>query len=107
MDQNINLFRWITSVRDILWYGTDLKWTETLAHQYADELVININIYRETEIKVLERGLDFAPSQNCINGPELRKDFVEFCRKMRIKWHFRNEITEHFSTTPVFRPKSN
>ena len=26
---------------------------------------------------------------------------------MRIKWHFRNEITEDFSTTPMFRPKSN
>ena len=37
----------------------------------------------------------------------MRKDFVEFCRKMLIKWHFRNEITEDFSTTPVSRPKSN
>ena len=26
---------------------------------------------------------------------------------MRIKWHFCNEITEDFSTTSVFRPKSN
>ena len=26
---------------------------------------------------------------------------------MRIKWHFRNEISEDFSTTPVFRPKFN
>ena len=26
---------------------------------------------------------------------------------MGIKWNFRNEITEDFSTIPVFRPKSN
>ena len=26
---------------------------------------------------------------------------------MLIKWHFRNEITEDFSTIPIFPPKSN
>ena len=26
---------------------------------------------------------------------------------MQIKWHFRNEIMEDFSSTPVFRPKSS
>ena len=38
----------------------------------------------------MEKGLDFAPIQNKINEPELRKDFEEFCRRMRItpksKW---------------------
>ena len=67
----------------------------------------NHKVFTETEIKVLKRGLDFAPTQKCINEPELRKDFVEFCRKMLIKWHFRNEITEDFSTIPIFPPKSN
>ena len=28
-------------------------------------------------------------------------------KKMRIKWHFCIEITEDFTTPPVFRPKSN
>ena len=59
----------------------------------------------EDKIKVLEKGLDFAPIQNKVNEPELRKDFDEFCRRMRIKWHFRNEPPESFSTIPAFRSK--
>ena len=42
-----------------------------------------------------------------MNEPELRKDFDEFCRQMRIKWHFRNEPSEHFSTIPACRSKSS
>ena len=57
--------------------------------------------------KVLEKGLDFAPIQNKVNEPELRKDFDEFCRRMRIKWHFRNEPSESFSTIAAFRSKSS
>ena len=42
-------------------------------------------MFSEDEIKVLEKGLDFAPIQNKVNEPELRKDFDEFCWRMRIK----------------------
>ena len=34
----------------------------------------------EAEIKVLKKGLDYAPIQNKVNEPELRSDFEEFCR---------------------------
>ena len=44
--------------------------------------------------------------QNKINEPELRKDFEELCRKMRIKWNFANDISEKFNEKPVFTPKS-
>ena len=54
-------------------------------------------VLTETEIKVLEKGLDFAPIQKTLNEPELRKDFEEFSRRMRHKWHFRNEVSENFS----------
>ena len=56
-----------------------------------------------TEIKILEKGLDYAPIQNKVNDPELRQDL--FSRKMRRKWYFRNEATEDFSETPSFRCK--
>ena len=36
----------------------------------------------ENGIKVLEKGLDFAPIQRKINKPELCKDSEEFCRRM-------------------------
>ena len=55
---------------------------------------------------MLEKGLDFASIQRKVNEPELRRDFEEFCRKMRIKWHLRNDLSENFSQIPAFRPKS-
>ena len=61
----------------------------------------------DTEIKILEKGLDYAPIQNKVNEPKLRQDFDEFSRKMRLKWYFRNEATEDFSETPSFRCKSS
>ena len=71
-------------------------------------MVFNLSnrVLSDAEIKVLEKGLDYAPVQNKINEPELRNDFNEFCRRMRLKWHFRNEITPNFSEVPAFRPKS-
>ena len=59
----------------------------------------------ETEINILEKDLDYAPIQNKIIELKLKQDFQEFCRKMRLKWHFRNETTPEFSTTPAFNPK--
>ena len=59
----------------------------------------------DTKINVLVKGLDFAPIQKKLNESELRSDFNEFCRRMRLKWHFRDE-SENFSKIRVFNPKS-
>ena len=61
----------------------------------------------DAEINLLEKGLDFAPIQRKINEPELREDFEEFFRRMRVKWHFRNELSESFIKKPAFFPKSS
>ena len=58
------------------------------------------------EIKILEKGLDFAPIQRKINEPELKQDFKDFCRSMRLKWYFWDERQE-FSETPAFSTKSS
>ena len=55
----------------------------------------------------MEKGLHFAPIQNKVNEPKLRKDLHEFCRRMGIEWHFRYEPSENFSTIPAFRSKSS
>ena len=60
----------------------------------------------DTEINILEKALDFAPIQNKINQPELRKELEEFCRRMSIKWFFRDDISENFSEKYAFTPKS-
>ena len=54
---------------------------------------------------MIEKGLDFAPTQKTLNEPELRKDFEEFSHRMRCKWNFRNQPTNDFSEIPAFRPK--
>ena len=76
---------------------------------FCSDTVFNLSgrVLSESEIKVLEKGLDFAPFQKKVNEPELRRDFEEFSRRMRIKWHFRNEISEDFSEVPAFSPKSS
>ena len=62
-------------------------------------------VLTDAEIKVLEKGLDFAPIQWKINGSELKQDFNDFCRRMYLKWYFWDE-TQEFSRTPGFSTKS-
>ena len=75
---------------------------------FCSNTVFNLSrkVLTDTEIRILEKGLDFPPIQNKINKPKLRTDFEEFWRRMRTKWHFRNEPTPEFSETPVFSLKS-
>ena len=61
----------------------------------------------DIEIKILEKGLDYAPIQNKVNEPALRRDFEDFARRMRLKWYFRNEPIPSFSERPSFTPKSS
>ena len=62
-----------------------------LSGYFLSENIFNFDnrVLTDTEIKVLEKGLDFALIQKKINEPELRSDFNKFCRRMRLKWHFR------------------
>ena len=57
-----------------------------LVGYFCSGTVFNLSkkILTDTEIRVLAKGLDFAPIQNKINEPELRTDFKDFCRKTRI-----------------------
>jgi len=75
---------------------------------FCSETVFNLSKrdLTNTEIKVLDKGLDFAPIQNKINEPELRKDFESFARLMRIRWHFRNHADNNSNTQEKHTPKS-
>ena len=79
-----------------------------LERYFCSDTVFNLSwkVLPDTEIQILEKGLDFASIQNKINEPELRSDFEDFCCRMRTKWHFRNEPNPEFSETPAFSPKS-
>ena len=49
---------------------------------FCSDTAFNLSgrVLSESEIKVLEKGLDFVPFQRKVNEPELRRDFKEFCR---------------------------
>ena len=51
---------------------------------------LSSKVLSQSKIGVLEKGLDFAPTEKKINEHELRRDFQEFCRRMRMNWNFRN-----------------
>ena len=89
--------------------SSDVIPDKRLKGYFCSDTVFNLSgrVLSESEIKVLEKGLDFAPFQMKVNEPEFRRDFQEFCRHMRIKWHFRNEISEDFNEVPAFSPKSS
>ena len=76
-----------------------------LAGYFSWDTVFNLSkkILSDAEIKVLEKGLDYAPIQNKINEPELRRNSENVCRQMSLKWFFRNEPTSSFSDTPALR----
>ena len=59
-----------------------------LSGYFCTDTIFNLsrNVLRDSEIKVLQKGLDYAPIQSKINEPELRNDFEEFCtRKTSVK----------------------
>ena len=61
-----------------------------LSGYFCSETIFNLSnrVLSDAEIRVLEKGLDYAPIQRKINQPELRHDFNDFCRRIRLKWHF-------------------
>ena len=54
---------------------------DRISGYFCSDTVFNLSekVLTDIEIKVLEKGLDYAPIQNKINEPELRRDFEEFC----------------------------
>ena len=51
-----------------------------LSGYFCSNTVSNLSwkVLTDNEIKVLEKGIDYAPIQSKINEPELRNDFEEF-----------------------------
>ena len=78
-----------------------------LAGYFCSDTIFNLSnrVLSNNEIRVLEKGLHFAPIQRKINELELRSEFGKFCHKMRIKWYFRNEPTLDFSEKSSFHTK--
>ena len=72
---------------------------------YTVPFNLSKKVLTDAEIKVLEKGLDYAPIQNKVNEPELCSDFEECCRRIRLKRYCRNDPTPNFNEGPSFTPK--
>ena len=82
--------------------------SKILKGYFCSDTVFNLNkkVLTETEIGVFKRDLGFVPRPNLINEENLRSDLNDFSRKMRCKWYFGNEPSDHFCEVPAFKPKS-
>ena len=58
-----------------------------LTGYFCSETIFNLSnrVLTDAEINVFEKGLDFGPIQRKINDPELKQDFNDFRRRMRLK----------------------
>ena len=81
---------------------------ERLKGYFCSDTVFNLSnkVLSQTEISVLEKGLEFVPTPNMIIEADLRREFDTFRRKSRYKWYFKDEPSKDFSEIPAFRPKS-
>lgn len=63
--------------------------------------------YLKMKSSFWKNDLDFVSIQRKVNEPELRHQFEEFRRQMRMKWYIQNEPSDNFIEIPAFRPKSS
>ena len=85
---------------------TEIRSSNRLKGDFCTDtiFILSHRVLSDAEIKILEKGLDIAPIQRKINELELRKDSEEFCRRIKIKCHFRNDPTSDFSNIPALLP---
>ena len=67
--------------------STSINKNDRISGYFCSDTVFNLSkkVLSDMEIKIREKGLDYAPIQNKINKPELRRDFEDFPRRMRLK----------------------
>ena len=60
--------------------STSITDSDRISGYFCSDTVFNLSkkVLSDMEIKILEKGLDYAPIQNKINEPELRRDFEDF-----------------------------
>ena len=73
-----------TEISSILEEFTELC---RLTGNFVSDTVFNLSnkVLSDTKIRILEKGFDFAPIQNKIDEPKLRRDFKEVFGRMRLK----------------------
>ena len=79
--------------------------------KFVSENVINLSgrDLSKAEISLLSKGLKFVPTPTNVNKAILKEELEKFGRRLRLKWHFRNEDNIHiinpFKKKSKFNPK--
>ena len=75
---------------------------------FVSDYVFNLNqkTLSPSEIKVVEKGLEFSPTPSSVNEVDLGRDISDFSRRIRCKCFFKNESQENISATSKFKSKS-
>ena len=89
--------------------STGTKNSDQISGYFCSDTIFNLskNVLSEMEINIFEKGLDYILIQIKINKLDLRRDFEDFARQMRLKWYFRNEPTSSFRERQPFTTKSS
>ena len=106
-----NNFIYIYTYTYICIYNTIFKVAELLNGRlkgyFVSENIFNLSDRKlsKAEVSLLSKGLKFCPTPNTIDKSILKEDLEKFGRKLRLKWHYRND-NRIFDPDP-FKLKSN
>ena len=80
--------------------------TDRLEGNFVSKNVVNLSkrTLTQAEISLLSKGLKFIPTPNSINIAKIKENLEVFGRKLRLKWHFREQ--ENHSPIDPFVEKS-
>ena len=75
--------------------------------KFVSSNVVNISkrVLSQAEISLLSKGLKFIPTPPTVNRAILKEELEVFGRKLRLKWHFRDN--ESSGIYNIFKKKSN
>ena len=74
---------------------------------FISDNIVNISgrQFSNAEISLLSKGLKFVPTPTYVDRSLLKQDIEKFARKLRLKWHFRNNRNDS-TTYDRFRKKT-
>ena len=82
-----------------------------LSGSFVSGSVVNLSkkVLSEADINLLSKGLKFSPTPTDINKAELKEDLEVFKRRVRLKWHFKDneDIRDKDKDINKFKIKSN
>ena len=82
-----------------------------LSGSFVSGSVVNLSkkVLSEADINLLSKGLKFSPTPTDINKAELKEDLEVFKRRIRLKWHFKDneDIRDKDKDINKFKIKSN